>query len=220
VASIQISEALTLTNSVSGAISARSEEFLSATVDVASSTVTGGLNLDPGTLTMTNSTISGGLLIWDDCRWGPRFSEKGESGVTATVSSSTIQGSISICDAVLTLTSTLVDGDCVDAAGDVLSGGYNIESPGNTCGLDHASDLFDVPDLNLGPLADNGGLTPTIALLPDSVAIDVIPGALCALPADQRGVTRPQTDGCDVGAFEYVDCTGSLCDDGNELYER
>ena len=58
----------------------------------------------------------------------------------------------------------------------------------------------DAPiDPRLGPLQDNGGPTPTHALLLGSPAID----ASSACPAtDQRGVTRPQGAGCDIGAFE------------------
>ena len=55
----------------------------------------------------------------------------------------------------------------------------------------------------LAPLADNGGPTPTHALVAGSPAIDAIPGVLpeCA-GTDQRGVDRPQGAGCDIGAFE------------------
>jgi hypothetical protein len=35
-----------------------------------------------------------------------------------------------------------------------------------------------------------------------SPAIDVIPVDLCRVAADQRGVSRPQFGGCDMGAFE------------------
>ena len=55
----------------------------------------------------------------------------------------------------------------------------------------------------LGPLADNGGPTLTIALLPGSPAIDagrVVPG----VTADQRGVPRPQGAAPDIGAFEVA----------------
>jgi hypothetical protein len=55
-------------------------------------------------------------------------------------------------------------------------------------------------DLLLGPLADNGGPAPTHALLPGSPAIDEA-GDDCP-GTDQRGVSRPQGDACDVGAFE------------------
>lgn len=54
-------------------------------------------------------------------------------------------------------------------------------------------------EVNLGPLADNGGPTATMALLPGSVAID----AGAAGPAtDQRGFSRFGQP--DIGAFEYI----------------
>ena len=109
-----------------------------------------------------------------------------------------------------TLANSLILGDC-DA--DITSNGYNIESPGDTCGFDQRTDQINVTEgqLNLGPLADNGGPTMTHALLTDpvvSVAVDQIPEAACVdadgepLTEDQRSVTRPQGLACDVGAFE------------------
>ena len=58
------------------------------------------------------------------------------------------------------------------------------------------------PDPKLGPLADNGGPTLTMALLPGSSAINAGDPA-AAPPTDQRGVPRPQGPGVDIGAFEY-----------------
>ena len=58
-------------------------------------------------------------------------------------------------------------------------------------------------DPRLGPLADNGGPTLTMALLPDSPAIDAgisVPG----VDTDQRGVARPQGPAPDLGAFEVA----------------
>ena len=53
------------------------------------------------------------------------------------------------------------------------------------------------------PGRDNGGATPTAALLHGSPAIDA--GNDSAVPAlDQRGVTRAQGAHCDIGAFEAV----------------
>ena len=64
--------------------------------------------------------------------------------------------------------------------------------------------------VNLGPLAMNGGPTPTHALLPGSIAVDA--GQSFGLTTDQRGLTRPCDldavsnaaggDGSDSGAFE------------------
>ena len=62
---------------------------------------------------------------------------------------------------------------------------------------------FLVGDPMLGSLADNGGPTMTMALLPGSPAIDTGDSAFC-LTTDQRGVTRPQGAQCDIGAFEYT----------------
>jgi hypothetical protein len=109
----------------------------------------------------------------------------------------------------------LVDGDCAThqyAA--ITSNGYNIESPGNTCGFDpDGTDQVDVSsdDLNLGELAANGGLTMTHkpgdgGFGEGSAAIDKIPAEDCQVTEDQRGFPRPAgtTDPkrCDVGAFE------------------
>jgi hypothetical protein len=57
-------------------------------------------------------------------------------------------------------------------------------------------------DPKLGPLADNGGPTLTMALLPGSPAIDA--GNTTLAPAtDQRGFPRPAGVAADIGAFEY-----------------
>jgi hypothetical protein len=57
-------------------------------------------------------------------------------------------------------------------------------------------------DPKLGPLADNGGPTVTMALLPGSPAIDA--GNTSLAPAtDQRGFSRPAGRAADIGAFEY-----------------
>jgi hypothetical protein len=101
---------------------------------------------------------------------------------------------------------SLVDGDC---DGGITSNGYNIESPGNTCGFDQQGDQTGKTseELNLGPLQNNGGLTKTHALklLPTrSAAIDQIPETDCGVTTDQRGEPRPAgaESKCDVGAFE------------------
>ena len=55
----------------------------------------------------------------------------------------------------------------------------------------------------LGSLQNNGGATPTHALLADSPAIDAAnPNA--NISVDQRGVARPQGKGFDIGAYETM----------------
>ncbi len=83
--------------------------------------------------------------------------------------------------------------------------GYNLDS-GNSCGF--ASHALVNTDPMLGALASNGGPTQTMAVLAGSPAIDAIPSATsgCTGTTDQRGVSRPQGSGCEIGAFE-VDTT-------------
>ena len=54
-------------------------------------------------------------------------------------------------------------------------------------------------DVELGPLRDNGGPTPTMMPATDSVVIGT--GEDCP-ETDQRGQPRPE-DGCTAGAVEY-----------------
>ncbi len=62
-------------------------------------------------------------------------------------------------------------------------------------------------DPKLGPLAGNGGPTRTCALLQGSSAIDA--GKAAGAPStDQRGVSRPQGSGYDIGAFELAVSSG------------
>jgi len=98
----------------------------------------------------------------------------------------------------VTVTSSLIDGDCYQS---IVSNGYNVESPGNTCGFDQEGDQAGVSAvaLDLQPLADNGGPTMTLAITTDSAAFNA---GTCEVTTDQRGVTRPQGPACDVGAFE------------------
>ncbi len=110
------------------------------------------------------------------------------------------------------LTNTIVSGgtpaNC--QGGDIFStgthghgsaAGRNLASD-SSCGLGPAgADLVGV-NPRLGPLANNGGPTQTMALLTGSPAINA--ASSCPPPAvDQRGVHRPQGGRCDIGAYEY-----------------
>ena len=82
----------------------------------------------------------------------------------------------------------------VDNAGIFVSGGHNLFGRMST-GPDiqtNASDRFSITaaQLQIGPLQDNGGTTPTHALLPASIALDAGDDTDC-LPTDQRGIARP-----------------------------
>jgi predicted outer membrane repeat protein len=91
----------------------------------------------------------------------------------------------------------------VIASGDVVSEGFN-RADDTTCGIDDATDIGDPSvDAKLGPLQFNGGPTHTLMPAPDSILIDAVTGQDCAAETeDQRGVMKPQGDGCDIGAVE------------------
>jgi CSLREA domain-containing protein len=95
-----------------------------------------------------------------------------------------------------------------DFGGRLTSQGYNLIE--NTLGATiSGSSMGNIigQDPGLRAMAWNGGPTPTLALLPGSVAIDA-GDPMSVLATDQRGVTRPRdgdgngTVAADIGAFE------------------
>jgi hypothetical protein len=163
----------------------------------------GGIDND-GTMTLLNSTVSGNATPGD--RGGGIF-----NGAFLTVISSTVGNNSGwgealyvscnpLVECTTMIANTLIEGDCVtyDA---LTSVGYNLESPGDTCGFDQTGDQAGVSAvlLDLQPLANNGGPTQTHAITTDSAAFNA---GTCEVDEDQRGVTRPQGPACDVGAFE------------------
>jgi hypothetical protein len=164
----------------------------------------GGIyNAAGASATLTNVTISGNT---SGVRGGGVY-----NGGTMTLSNVTLgnnsapTGGGILNAGTLTLRNTIVanspaGGNC---SGTLTSLGHNLSSD-TTCTASFAQvgDLNNVNPL-LGPLADNGGGTPTQALLPGSPAIDAGDPITC--PAtDQRGISRPQGAACDIGAYELV----------------
>lgn len=98
-------------------------------------------------------------------------------------------------------------GNGPDLYGGFHSLGSNLIGLTNGCsGFTAAGDLVGSSAAPLDPeiasLADNGGPTMTMALLPGSPAIEA--GPFLGVPAtDQRGVARPQGNAADIGAYEF-----------------
>jgi len=89
------------------------------------------------------------------------------------------------------------------------SSSYSFSDDGS-CLYAASTDRQDAGDPELGPLAANGGPTLTRAPIPTSPLVDVIEPEAChddgasGITTDQRGVTRPQGAGCDIGAVEIA----------------
>jgi predicted outer membrane repeat protein len=138
----------------------------------------GGGVSNSGNLTLSNST----------------FSENYASFFGGAVSNSNL---ISMSNCILADSTS--GGDCYNS-GTISLNFHNLIEDGS-CSPGYTGDP------SLGPLAENGGHTETMALLPGSLAIDAGHDFLCE-PADQRGWSRPidgnhdGTPHCDLGAYE------------------
>jgi hypothetical protein len=85
------------------------------------------------------------------------------------------------------------------AVNSFTSQGYNLIGPGNATGdFNQAGDQINPSTLNLGPLANYGGPSPTIALKPLSMARNAALGS--TITSDQRGF--PIIGAPDIGAYE------------------
>jgi predicted outer membrane repeat protein len=97
-------------------------------------------------------------------------------------------------------------------AGTLTSLGHNlldedVPNPSSDCPL-IGSDIIGDPDLD-SDFRDNGGPTETLALGPDSEAIDAGDDEVCEDigNVDQTGFERPSGAHCDIGSVEF-DCGG------------
>jgi predicted outer membrane repeat protein len=147
-----------------------------------------------GTATITQSTLSA-----NDSRWGANVHTYCVSGVAC---STTLRMSI---------VANAQEGD--DCSGNpsppVIDAGYNLEDSG-ACAFEGGDGSMNDTAPSLGALQDNGGSTETMAPAAGSPAIDAIPPSAsgCASTFDQRGISRPQGAGCDIGAVEVVPPAG------------
>lgn len=218
-------------NEASGVLSVRSSSFLTNT---AISSGGGGIN-NQGTLTITQSALaynvtsqSQGGGIFNTTRanlTNVTMSDNAAPGVSGSGGAIYNQGgSVQITHATLNenlapavvnvnLTGTVTVVNSIVAFstggnncnGSINASGNNIDS-GTSCNF--GGNSLNSTDPLLGPLQDNGGGTPTHILFISSPAVDNASGALCSA-IDQRGVTRPQGSGCDIGAYEAIGFTNS-----------
>jgi len=192
----------------------------------------GGVPGSIAVVTINNSTFSGNYA---DQYAGGIMNEANEGGqATVTVTNSTFAGNSSCnCNffagaifndgntkpggAMLEMANTIFKGDLTNPAnifnqgGVVISDGYNLTNDAGVLNTNGGMGGFNAPgdqintDPMLGPLQDNGGLTPTHELLPGSPAIDAGDPNFTPPPSfDQRGpgFDRVVNGLIDIGSFE------------------
>lgn len=199
-----------------------------ASGDGSVATAQGGGVLAGTQATVTRSTFSGNAVVANGAASQVRAQGGGIQTYEATLTTSTLarnsatSAGLALGANLLSALSTTVRGTLVaeplDGADscsggapgseDFLSGGFNLDEDGS-CEFGESSDLVGASGLD-PVLRDNGGPTPTHALLPGSIAIDR--GNSFGSGIDQRGLPRPSDfaeignteggDGADIGAFE------------------
>jgi predicted outer membrane repeat protein len=181
----------------------------------------GGAIYNSGIATITCSTFSGntasgiGGFINQTPGLGGAIDNSGTLSVTYCTfsdNSSTLGGGIynslktSIVDTIVAGNTASGRSRASDIGGDV-TGSYNLIGAGGSGGLKNGRDgnivLKSLNALGLSPLGNNRGPTQTMALLPNSPALDV--GlAVSGVTTDQRGISRPAGSPPDIGAFEVA----------------
>jgi len=168
----------------------------------------GGIRNTNGSLSLANVTISGNSVTGYGggvvCTSGPnRFTNVTITGNSAGAADGGIYANSGEATMINTLVAKNPGGNFGSSFDTTISGDHNL-SDDNTFGFaGRGIGADNVTNLLLGPLANNGGLTMTHMPQPGSAAIDA--GTSNGAPStDQRGVTRPQLAGFDVGAVEYL----------------
>ena len=174
-----------------------------ATVTFVNNTVTyaggGMLNSGNSNPDMVNVTFSGnsasdsggGIYNWES---HPTLRNVTFSGNSAVTGGAVYNGSNSSPSIVNSILYSDTGGEVYNASGSAVINNSIVQ--GNYPGTGNLN-----VDPRLGPLQDNGGFTQTMALAVGSPAIDAGDDTNCPT-TDQRGVARPQSSHCDIGAYE------------------
>ncbi|HEV3071725.1 MAG TPA: choice-of-anchor Q domain-containing protein [Solirubrobacteraceae bacterium] len=164
---------------------------------------------DENQVTVVNSTIAYNSTQTEPCT---ECTARGPgAGLLIRAGTAYVTGSILAHNTETTALAGTVNTNCSTTplgSGTITSLGYNIETEAD-CGFATTGDQQNTnPQFSSAAPKNNGGNTDTLSLLPTSPAIDAIPTNYPFCTAvDQRGITRPQGAGCDIGAVEVVPLT-------------
>jgi len=156
----------------------------------------GGSYFNTGYSYITNCTFSSGNVVGGTNGVAGQGNFAGSPGNIGLSAGGNIanQGSLIIQNSIIT--AAIAGGNFY---GSITDAGHNISS--DSTGL-YQSSSFKKTNPQIIDLADNGGLTYTMALLADSPAIDN-GYTILSLTNDQCGTVRPYGDAVDIGAYEY-----------------
>jgi hypothetical protein len=161
----------------------------------------GRTSLDSATLAF--NTASQGGALYDLGYLGS--DTRGPAGHTyaglATLTNSILSNSPGGADVVSNQPATVSNGTTNTSEAGVNATAFDLVQSHVAAGAGTFTGSPITADPQLGPLAVNGGLTPTMALPASSPAVDT---GQTTLTADQRGIARPQGPADDIGAFELV----------------
>lgn len=174
----------------------------------------------PEVLTLTNSTISG-----NEANVHPFYPGIGFGGGIGTGDSAVLNAThvtlvdntarnggqnLGAVNGPVALRATIIAsraagspaGNCLYGAAVVASNGFNLDD-GTSCGFGPGTDREDV-EPQLAALAANGGSTQTHLPQATSPVVDAVTAGCPPPAADQRGTTRAQGAGCEIGAVEIA----------------
>jgi uncharacterized repeat protein (TIGR01451 family) len=164
----------------------------------------GQTTLDSATIAFNTASQGGALYdlgyLGADSGSPASFTYAARATVTNSILSNST-GSIGGSDAVSNAPAAVSNGATNTAAANVDASAHDLVVSQTAAGSGTFVGSPVKTDPGLGPLANNGGLTPTRALTLSSPAVDA---GQTTLTTDQRGVSRPQGPADDIGAFELV----------------
>ncbi len=210
----------------------------SGTLTLNNSTVSDNTAQGGGGIFIRGSSFTGDTRV--NLTFSTIYSNTTHSNGDIAIEDFDINGKVTKQISQVTIRNSIVAGDPThpgpDMVGMLKSYGYNLFQDRSGATFDPATRRLHSTDTMLSAsdltkvfaepvvLRDNGGQTKTLALAPDSPAVDQIPRDAChvtvpvkdadstpiaqyTLTTDQRGVKRPGhgKEKCDIGAYEYVD---------------
>jgi hypothetical protein len=181
----------------------------------------GAIFVMAGTTKITNSTLSANQAIGGVSPTGATLGTAGSGAgvavfvyggtttvdsVTAVGNESASGGALEVYGGTLRVSNSLLFNSTGSACKKAGSGAFaslkgNVVQGTDSCSFGAGDKVNPAPASAPGPLADNGGLTPTHAITKTDPAFGA---ANCVVKTDQRGFTRPTPATCDAGAFELV----------------